>query len=339
MTPIQGRLRDFTEALLGRAGGLVEWDAASDEGLAILPPDLATHLQCPESVRLSRQPGGEGLCANLATDFLDRVFPLLEAEPRIGLFQTPELYLKKGDMAEAIGRAFTWHNAKVVVRGAGARRVEYHTWRFLAAIVSEDRWEDIIPVTVNADSGAVVPFPDPLATLDIEPHRGQEASPASTYRRAVRQAAVLMEQRAAAFVARLEARRERDRARLREYYAALLREQSTKKHRVWTPEVKEKQEAKRRAVDLDLRRKVAELDERYAVHAELAPLLLIRVAVQALAVQCEVFRKQASRMHRICWNPLLKELEPIACDACGASTFSVAFTDGDVRPLCAACAK
>ncbi len=307
--------------------------------MAILPPELAAHLQCPESVRLSHEPGGEGLCANLATDFLDRVVPLLNAEPRVGLFRAPELYLKKGDMAEAIARAFTWHNAKVVVRNAGPRTVEYHTWRFLASIVSEDRWEDIIAATVNAESGALVTLADPLADPDLSPHRGQEATPASTYRAAVRRAAASMEERAAPFVARLEARRERDRARLREYYAALLREEGARKHRLWTPEAKEKLEAKRRAVELDLRRKLAELDERYAVRAELVPLLLIRVAVQALAVQCEVFRKQASRMHRIYWNPLVKELEPIACDACGASTFSVAFTDGDVRPLCAACAK
>ena len=336
--PIQARLREFTEALLIRSGALVEWSEAAAEGLAILSPQTSARLRCPETVRLTHQPGAEALCANLATDFLDRVLPLLAAEPRVGFFQVPDLYLKRGDMAEALRRAFTWHNARVVVQVAAPERVEYHAWYFLASIVSEDRWEDVIGVTINAQSGAAVSLPEPLTTLDLEPPRGSEAAPPGTYRSAVRRANALMEQRAGPFVARLESRLARDRARIREYYAALLREESTKRHRVWTPEVKEKQEARRRAVELELRRKLAELDERYAVRAELAPVVLLRIMVQALAVECEVFRRQARRMHTIYWNPVLKELEPMCCDGCGASTFSVVFTDGDVRPLCATCA-
>ena len=336
---IHARLRDFTETVLTRSGALVEWPDSSEEGLALLPPQAADRLGCSEALRLSHQPDGDALCANLATDFLDRIVPLLDAEPRVGLFQLPELYLKKSDMAEPVSRAFTWHNAKVVVRDARPARVEYHTWYFLASITSEDRWEDVFPVTVNARSGAAVSLPDPLSVLDLEANPEPRHESPSTYRDAVRQANAQMEQRAAAFVARLESRLERDRKRLREYYNALLGEVDVKAHRSRKEEDREERNARRRAVDLELRRKLAELDERYAVRAELVPLVLIRLELQALAVQCEVFRKRARKMRTIYWNPLLKELGPLSCDACGASIFSVAFTNTDVMPLCAACAS
>ena len=336
---IQPRLREFAESVLIRSGALVEWPAGSDAGLAILPPDVAAELHCTESVKLSHQPEAGSLCANLATDFLDRMVPLLNAVPQIGRFQVPELYLKKGDMNEAIGRAFTWHNAKVVARDATPEHVEYHGWCFLASLVSEDRWEDVLSVTINAASRACIRLAEPLSMVDLEPSAGDgQCEPRSTYRAAASEAGRLMERRAAPFVSRLESRLERDRRRLHDYYNALLREENARKHRTGTVEDGEKRIAKRRAVELELRRKLAELDERYAIQAELVPIILIRLKLQALAIHCEVFRKQARKMRIIYWNPLLKELEPLRCHACGRSAFSIAFTNVDVEPLCADCA-
>jgi len=334
---VETRLREFTEQLLTRSGGLVEWPDSEQAGIAILPPRAADQLHCGEMVRLCHQPGGEGLCLNLATDFLDRVVPLLEAEPRIGSFRLPDLYLKKGDLGDAVSRAFTWLNAKVVPRDARPSRVEYHVWFFLATIVSEDRWEDVLPVTVNARSKGVVGLPDPLAGLELEPVEPRAEAP-STYKPAALEASRLLEARSAAFVGRLESRLERDRKRVRDYYNALLREEDRRKHRQAAPDDKEKYAAKRRAVELELQRKISELDEQYAIRAELNPVILVRLEMQVLDIQCEVFRKQVRKMHSIYWNPLLKELEPLACSNCGVSAFSMAFTNSDVKPLCSSCA-
>ena len=316
----------------------MEWLESAAEGIALLRPQTAAKLRCPDTLRLTYQPDGEGLCANVATDFLDRILPLLDEEPRIGVFQVPELYLKKGDMAEALARAFTWLNAKVVVRAAKPALAEYHTWYFLTSIVSDDRWEDVFAVTINAQSGAAVRLPDPLTALDLEPNPAPEPETALTYRNAIRQANEQMQQRSAAFVSRLEARLQRDRRRLRDYYNALLREATSRISKSKTEQDRDKQDARRRAVELELRRKLSDLNDRYAIRAELVPLVLVRVGVQVLAVHCEVFRKQAHKTHIIYWNPLLKELEPMCCSACGASGFALAFTDSDVRPLCAGCA-
>ena len=334
---VQPRLREFTCRLLERRGAAVEWPDEASEGLAVLPPETAESLICLEVLPLSFQPEAV-FPVNLATDFLDRLQPLVEAEPQVGLFRIPQLYLKQSAMDEPVARAFTWLNVKVKVRQTQAVRLEYHVWYMHATLDSADRWEDVVRVSLNSSSGAEVALPDVLETGDLQPPEAQQEPP-NTYGHAAARAVAMVEERSAAFVARLESQLDRDRKRLRGYYNALLRETREKVSRTHREANPEGDEARRRVVALELRRKLAELDERYAIRVEIAPLVLIRLDCPALAVHCEVFRKQARRMHTIYWNPVLKELEPMCCRSCGVSTFSLAFTDQNVQPLCPGCAR
>lgn len=340
---IQDDLHAFAVTLLERRGGLVEWPAAAEDGTAVVTSEIADSLRAEdEMIRLSCQPGGDGLCVNLATDFLDDAAALLQLEPRVGTFRVPELYLKRGKMEDAVSRAFTWLNAKVEVSQTRAPRIEYHTWWFHASMISEDRWETRLSTTINSSSGAAVDFPDPLGLWELEPRSssgdGDGRAASFTYDRAVAQAGPRMRVLAADFIRRMDSHLERDRKRLREYYNALLREAGNKKPRSNATADPEALEAKRRAVQLELRRKLAELDERYAMQAALTPIILIRTEIQVLAVDLLVFRKRARKEHTVFWNPLRKEFEGLCCSRCGAGGFSLAFTNEEVEPLCPACA-
>jgi len=341
---IEQELRTFATHLLERRGGLVEW-TDSEKGTAIVPTELANLLDSNslgsggEVLPLSTRPGGEGWWLSLATDFLDTASHLLEPEPRIGTFCVEELYLKRGDLGEAVGRAFSWQNARVRLLDTRAVRVEYHTWWFHALLVSEDRWETRFPVTINASSGTELELPNVLDLWELEPHAKAAKQPPITYQRAVLRAQQQVQELASDFFDRMDGRLQRDRRRLQEYYQALLRENHHKKSRSQTKPDPEKQEARERAVKLELRRKAAELDERYAMDLTLEPVVLTRMEIPALAVDLSVERKRAQRKHTIYWNPLLKQLEPICCARCGCGTFSVAFTNTDVEPLCSKCSE
>ena len=78
----------------------------------------------------------------------------------------------------------------------------------------------------------------------------------------------------AEFVRRVEQRLERDRKRLQDYYRALSREADGSKRRAAAVPSPEEIAAKKRAVDLELRRKLAELNENYALRAELRPVVV-----------------------------------------------------------------
>jgi hypothetical protein len=118
-----------------------------------------------------------------------------------------------------------------------------------------------------------------------------------------------------------------------------MREGDHKKPRSGDAPDAEKAAAKKRAVDLELRRKLAELDERYAMQAVLEPLVLARTALPVLAIDLLVQRRRARRTHHVYWNPLLKQLEPMRCSRCGNGAYALAFTDEDVEALCQACSR
>ncbi len=340
---IQPRLREFAKTVLERRGALVDWPQTSPEGLALLPPGAAAALGSAENLRLSYQPGENCLAVNLAAEFPERLSPLLDAEPGAGLFHIPELYLKKAAMDEPVARAFTWQNAKVNVIGSEPARIEYHTWHFHAAMDSYERWEELFSVTVNAASGAEVVIPDTLGPevmslcgpADPAGNGREDPGPGVTLQYAVRRLMIRIEEKAAQFILRLETGLRRDRKRIREYYHALLRDEKTSRERENSS--LRGQEDKRRAVELELRRKTAELDERYAIKTVITPHILVRLDMPVLAVKCEVFRRRAGGFHTIYWNPLTKALEPMRCSSCGESIFSIFFSENDVKPLCAAC--
>jgi hypothetical protein len=335
---VEERLHPFATTLLERRGALVDWPAPHEPGSALLPPEVAAAVGAPgEVVPLGCTAGQGGLAVNLAGDFLEWAGRLLECEPRVGVFRIREPYLKRKDLGEAVARSFAWLNAKVRIHDIAETAIEYHTWWFHGSLASEDRWETCFAVSLNAVSGVEVKIPDPLGRWDLEPRPGPFPAPPPTSEAAQRAAQRQLLQLASGFLQRLDGRLQRDRKRLSEYYHALLREADHKRGRGHAPPDPEKIEAHKRAVHLELRRKLGELDERYAIEATLLPVVLVRTEVPVLAVELSVFRKQASRQHRVYWNPLTRQFDPMACGCCAEGVFSVAFTNETVEPRCARC--
>jgi len=344
-TTLQKELRAFAAKVLERRGGLVDWPDEAVVGTAVVPPEVAALLpEGKEEVRLSVEGGGTGWSVNLAGEFMEMAGRLLEAEPRIGVFRLPELYLKRSQLEEAMAKTFSWLNVRVRPRDISATSLEYHTWRFLATLASEDRWEALTTATVNAASGAIIDLPDPLALWELQPGKREETAPQDTFERAASAVARKIRVMAGEFIARMEGRLQRDRKRLRDYYNAMLREAKARKSRprhVENPEEieagKKEIESQERAVDLELRRKLIELDQRYAMEATLRPLVLIRTEIPVMRIRLEVIRKQSQRFHDVYWNPLLKHFEPLPCSRCQTEAFSLAFSNEQGAPLCSFC--
>lgn len=335
-TALEDRMREFARALLERHGAVVDWPAFGS-GQALLPGNLARTLHVAEEAALTTEaaPGKEALSVNLATDFLELVEPLIGAHPTVARLRLDGLYLKKSAMDEPVARFFGFPNARVRVLTALPKRMAYHCWHFSAVVDSEDRWEELVEVRVNAATGAEVDFADPLTMLDALPGIEEPAGPEPNLEAARRKAALAAVLRASAFLARLESRLERDRRRIREYYEALLQEASPARQRV--PVDPDRLEEKRRAVDVEMRRRLMELDERYALRLRLDPVALVELDMPVLEVELEVLRRPARGTVRVYWNPLRKELEPLACAECGRNITMVRF-DESLRALCAGCA-
>ncbi len=345
MNALEARTRDFASAVLARCGALVEWSGDQEQGMAMLPQEIGTLLGVQEAVSICLAPSlretgdtraaGTLLSVGITSEFPDQAQLLLQNEPRITRLKLPQAYLKQSGIEEAVGRQFGWLNARVRIQEVAAGRCEYHQWYITACVESEERWEELIAVSINKDTGASVSLPNMLEHGDLVLANSSVPADLRSLSHAAIHAARIAQHRGAQFITRLEARLDRDRKRLQSYYRALLLE--SKNPRARAAADPQQREDRKRAVDLELRRKLQELEERYVLRTRLTPQALATVDMPVLIVRCEVTRRQAKALHNIYWNPLTRSLEPIRCHQCGTNAFALAFTDDQVLPLCPEC--
>ena len=337
-TSLDHDLQTFAVELFERSGGLADWPVVELPGSVVVPPHVASAAHLPgEEFSLATTASPGTLQVGLGGEFLDVAARVLEeAVPRDGSFCIPQRYLTSRDLSDKVDNTFGWQNARARCRPAEPALVEYHLWTLLATLRTEDVWEAIFRVAINAESQAVVELPDVFQEPDL---RGEDPAPGDpgTFATAVEEGKRRLIKASGEFVRRVEQRLERDRKRLHDYYRALSREAEGSKRRAAAVPSPEEIAAKKRAVDLELRRKLAEMGENYALRAELRPVVVARVRLPAFVVPVVIQRKRATRDYRLYWNSLSKRLEPLSCSRCRRSTFSATFTNEAVDLLCTTC--
>ncbi len=169
---------------------------------------------------------------------------------------------------------------------------------------SEDVWETRLNVTINSASQTPVQLPDFLSLPELEPSRGSRlANPELSYESAVKASRFQLLTDASSFISRMEARLERDRKRLRDYYGSLQREAASSKRRTAVPPTDEEIKARKKAVNLELDRKLVELSERYQIDASLEPIALLCIELNVLAVELLVQRNARRERSRSSGTP------------------------------------
>ncbi len=335
------RLQAFGIEMFERSGGVADWSTPDACGSVVVPAELAAAVPLPgEEFSLSTVPAPGTLHVSVASDFLDIAARTLDfAVPRHGSFCIRQRYLTTRDLTDKIAHTFAWQNARAKCRDAQPAQVTYHLWTLHGSLRAEDVWEEVLQFAVNEESGAPLDLPEVFHEPDLA---GEEVASAadspSTYVAAIAEGKRRLIADSTHFVRRVEQRLERDRRRLQEYYHALAREATSPRRRAVAVPSPEETEAKQRAVDLELRRKLAELNENHALQAEIRPVALARVRLPALVVPVTIQRKQSTREYKLYWNSLLKVFEPLACSRCGGATFQATFVNETVAVLCARCA-
>jgi hypothetical protein len=341
-TALDQDLRSFAVELFEHSGGVADWPTPAAPGTVVVPLDVAKAADLPGEeflLDVTATPGA--LHVGLASEFLDVAGRVLdEAVPRDGSFCIPQRYLTSRDLTDKVAQSFGWQNARAKCGVAEPAMVEYHVWTLLGSLRSEDVWEAIITVGINAESQAIVDLPEVFQEPGlVGEDRLEPLEEPATYSTAIVEGKRRLMTASADFVKRIEQRLERDRKRLQDYYRALSGEADGSKRRAATPPSAEEIAARKRAVDLELRRKLAEIQENYALRAALKPVVVVRVKLPSLVVPVVIQRKQATRSYQLYWNSILKKFEPLSCSRCRRSTFSATFTNETVDLLCSNCAK
>lgn len=126
----------------------------------------------------------------------------------------------------------------------------------------------------------------------------------------------------------------RDEERLKAYYGTIsseIRHKIRAKH--LTDEAKEKEELRLAATEGELERKLADLEQRYAMQIEANLHSAMVIYLPTVHVQCELTRKKAKRMITAIWNPFTKIIEPLRCELSGEPIYNFYLDEKEARMI------
>jgi hypothetical protein len=326
------RLRAFATRVLAQAGGVIEWPDHAACGEVLLPPALAQRWECPELASIA-QGADADLRLDVAGECLERLQGLVDEGSWQHAGRLADRPPRALDAQAVVDRSVDVANARVRLAQAAMATAEYHRWHLAVHIQGEESWEDVVTIAINAQTSV----PVPLRVADAQLIAWHPSSPApDTRHAAVRASTIEVERRAGPFLARLAGRRERDRKRLRDYYRSLLMGTSRLRRSTASATAAER-DHREQAVDLELRRKLAEVDERSRVRIRFQPVALLRLELPVWTLDLTIQRRTATRPVRIYWNQHTCDLEPLPCAGCGSPQRSFLAREADAALLCAAC--
>lgn len=314
---------------------------------ALLPQAVAETLQTGEQTTLyfnadSAQDDGELI--TFQSDFVDRLFVLMQDIGNYAELSLRNLYLKQGAKHIAEQR-FTVLNGLGRPLDAAERRLSYALFNFKYTATSDEKKEGLVSTIINEHSLANVSvMASQLGWIECAEASSLVELPlqdfGAVYATACRAAESAIRLELSDFHKSLTRRLQRDVGRLTEYYGSLATEIRRKiERRALQGKELADEESRIRATELELERKMTDQQEKYAIKIDVAPVNLMRLFMPAVVVNFEArFRKAVSEFPLV-WNPLIKDFEAIPCQSCGFGLYGFNVCEDKLHVVCADCFK
>lgn len=339
------QLIDAVAEILELSGAAIEKTNTRLE--ALLPEAVSKTLHTNEQVTLYFNDGdmpGPGDLITFQSDFVDRLFTLMQETGNYAHLSLKDLYLKQGAKAAAEQR-FTVLNGLGQSLDANARRLSYALFNFKFTAVSDEKKEGLVSTVVNehtlaeattiaAQLGWVesveAPFPVDLVCQTFH----------EVYRAACRTVELTIRRELSDFLKSMNRRLQRDIGRLTGYYGSLTNEIRRKiERRGLEGKEREDEESRIRVTAAELERKAVDLREKYALKITVEPINLLRLFMPAVVVNFEVRFRKLAREIPLVWNPLMKDFEATPCQGCASGLYSFHVCEDRLHVICVDCFK
>jgi len=365
-------LADFVLSALRQAGGIVDPPAF---GLydVLLPEEVARRWQVPAYQRLSfgadigeASPGAKAdLAADTGTEevtsvgyghrLVETLMEEVRAEPACMRVFINSVRTNKRGLFLLARQALSFPNAhlsEVPQQGEVVALCHYLRFHFKAALITDEKREQLISVVMDAQTGLAVPE---LAQIERLARLEEELSPDSHLPAAVLWSPGhtplsrpvldgLLERATGAalheLAVPLEALRRRaarylelDRARLNEYYDDIARDLKRRLDRAGDvpqdrPQRRAVLEDKLAATKAEREAKLADVEAKYRPRVELELINLEVIHQHKVLLPVHVGNRSARVERVVVWDPLLHRLEPLACDVCGQAATRLMLCSG-----------
>lgn len=338
-------LQTFVLSYLQELGSLVERTAPGIHEV-VLPDAVAHQWRVPAYQQLAFDEAVNGQVTHLdyTHPFVETMIAAARAQAASTMAYITGLRLDKPGLAEVVRSSWNLPNSRVVERrDAVVARVRstYIRFNFKAALVSDEKHEQLVSILMDANAGYAAPAPEPImqAVNAVQPDvlvKSLANAPmrwtapdgtactdplaAQTLQELLHrtQAAVLRE--LADPLQTLQRRSQRflelDEARLQDYYDDMAHDLQQRLASAQA-ERRDNLEEKLRAVEAERTAKLADVAERYRVRLDLTLLNLMVIVQPKLALPVSLETRTTKLATYAVWDPLLHRVEPLACTVCG----------------------
>ncbi len=342
---MSAQLIDTVAEVLELSGAAVERNGEYLE--ALVPESVSKVLHTPELARLyfnaeHSKPDGE--LVTFQSDFVDRLFVLMQGAGNYAHLTLRDLYLKQSTRSAAEQR-FQVLNGLGHALDAIERILSYAQFNFKYTAVSDEKKDGLVSVIINehtlAEASDMAAHFGWVESVEAAHHTDLPAQLfQAIYTAACRSAEAMIRRELAEFHKSLNRRLQRDLDRLTEYYDSLAAEIRRKiARRGLEGKERDDEESRIRATAMELERKITDQREKYAMKINVEPVNLMRLFMPVMVVNYEVRFRKAVREIPLVWNPLTKDFEAPACQGCASGIHHFYICEDKLHTVCADCFK
>lgn len=354
------------EEILSHEGAALE---KRDDGSLefLLPPNVSETLGLPEHGRLSFsvEKESEGaLTVSYESELFRALEKLFSGKGRLARAFYPSSSPNIEKISKGISEKVVLSNATFRLQKVSEETNAYLLIYFQYQALSDEKREGLLSLLVSLKNFSAVPLEDPLAEfgsdlVDQKQDDGKESWDGTEFLRAFEAgyeaACAQAKEVLGPFLQSLEKRLHRDIRRVHDYYEDLKREteRAFEKRRTVRPESPPgpngedlSQEVAQRAllekleaIEAEKHWKVQDLVSKYALTVRVEPVCGLLVETHAPVFWIEIKRRLSSRAFPVGYNPMLKRLDPLPCEACYNPRGGTFVCDDQLHLLCSQCFK
>ncbi|MCU0550166.1 MAG: hypothetical protein MUC48_12520 [Leptolyngbya sp. Prado105] len=292
----------------------------------LLPAEIAKQLKLPETATISTQANvPDSLFVTYHSDLVQQFAALLGARGTVSAIAVQyDGYLKTTGFEKQVAQVLRPQNGLIRFREAMPATTRYLWCHVTYTAEADEKRVGMVSFIINETTKVTpinigdalfwksdqVPITNPEA---IEP-RSLAELPALIERAAATQ----VKDSLANWQLKLGRAKARDEERLRTYYGTMGQEiQNRIRSRQLEGEDKARELSRLAATTQELERKLADLQERYALKVDASLYSVLVIELPTVHLQCELVRKKIKRPITAVWNPFTKAIEPLCCERTG----------------------
>ncbi len=329
----------FVASELAARGALVE--RGDDGAMAVLSPDLARGLALPEALELALSPSASdrAIGCGLGAPLLDRLVTEVRGTVPVASV-TWQAAPPRLAVAERLADRLVVRNGVADVLGVAHASATYLAGVFAWTAEADDRYQGMAMVVAHAGTGSEPDTACVAAVAALIAGDDAEATDARDARGATggggviaRRAALAIGPRLAEVGAAVARRRDRERARIDEYFESLIAEAKRPRRQVARSAV----EARAAALHAEHGAKLRDLAGRYALRVRIEPIALAAITLRVAEIRLRLRRRKGERELALHVPPGARTPDALACVACVGTTRAPLLCDDALHVLCETC--